>query len=104
MKGGPTVIMGQKQPSITSTCASFTPVLSKSEISEPSESRLAVITPTLSVGTAARSNSRALVFAMRSSGMAKLETGNWKLEIRGATGEFPVSRFKFPVSLLTPNS
>ena len=40
---------GAKQPSITSTCASFAPVPSRSEISEPSDSKLAVTTPMLTV-------------------------------------------------------
>src|ERR1035438_935788 len=58
MNGGPTVIMGQKQPSITSKCASFAPVLSSSAISEPSESKLAVSTPILTVGAAVQRISR----------------------------------------------
>src|SRR5208283_2312739 len=102
MNGGPTVIMGQKQPSITSKCASFAPVLSKSAISEPSESRLAVTTPMLTVGAAARSSSRHLDFAMGVLGND--ETRKSKLENRRLHSEFRFSNFEFRFCLLAPHS
>ena len=54
MSGGPKVVMGQKQPSITSKWTSLTPLDSRIAISLPRLSRSAVSMPTLMVGAARR--------------------------------------------------
>ena len=65
INGGPTVIMGVKQPSITSKWTSFTSVCSRRESSEPRLIMSAALIPTLMVGIIARRLSKPRASAIR---------------------------------------
>jgi hypothetical protein len=75
MNGGPTVIMGQKQPSITSKCASFAPVLFQERNFRAQREQVGGDHTDADRGCGSAQQFETFGFAMDSSGMRSQESG-----------------------------